>query len=99
MWMTQAVVLLAEDEPDLRQLLAVTLQRENYIVLPACDAGEALKTFHSHRNIDLLLTDVQLGSGMNGVELAGHILHEAPATKALLISGFPDSEILAAERG
>jgi len=97
--MAQAVVLLAEDEPDVRQLLAFALQQENFIVLPACDAGEALEMFHSHRNVDILLTDVQLGAGMNGAELAERILQEAPTTKALLISGVPDSAILAAKRG
>jgi DNA-binding response OmpR family regulator len=97
--MAQTVVLLAEDEPDVRQFVAFALQQEDFIVLPACDAGQALEIFHNHGNVDVVLTDVQLGVGMNGVDLAEHILQEKPTAKALLISGFPESEILAAERG
>ena len=72
--MSQAVVLLGEDDPVVRQLLAFTLQQENFIVLPACNAVEALETFRSHGNVDLLLSDVQLGEGINGLELAECIL-------------------------
>jgi len=97
--MTQAVVLLVEDEPDLRQLLTFVLQQESFIVLPACDSGGALEIFHNHRNVDVLLTDVQLGARMNGVQLAEHILQEEPTTKALLISAIPESGTPAAERG
>jgi CheY-like chemotaxis protein len=87
-----------EDEPAVRQLVAFTLQQENFIVLPASNASEALQLLQSHGDVDLLLTDVQM-KGMNGLELAEHILRERPGAKALVISGFPDSEILAARRG
>ena len=92
-------ILLAEDEADLRQLLAVVLERENFIVLSSRDAAEAVHLLQNHRGIDVLLTDVQLGPGMNGVELAQHVLQQNPTIRVLLISGFPDSEILAAQQG
>jgi two-component system cell cycle sensor histidine kinase/response regulator CckA len=97
--MSQIVVLLAEHEPAVRQLIALTLQQENLIVLPACDAAEALEIFRTHGNIDLLLTGVYLGEGVSGFELAERILDAKPGSKVLVISGFPGSEVLAAENG
>lgn len=97
--MGQPVVLLAEDEPMVRQLIAFTLEQENFIVLPASNAVEALQIFHSNRDVDLLVTDIRLGTGMNGVELAERIQTEKPTAKVLLISGYPESEVRAAEKG
>jgi DNA-binding NtrC family response regulator len=96
--MTQTV-LLAEDEATIRMLVAISLQQE-YSVLPACDADEALSVARSHENITLLLTDVQMSGGsMNGIELAEHILEEKPGTKVLVMSGLPESLALAVEKG
>jgi DNA-binding NtrC family response regulator len=96
--MTQTV-LIAEDEPTIRTLVAISLQQE-YCVLSACDADEALSVARSHENIALLLTDVQMcGGSMNGIELAEQILEEKPETKVLVMSGLPDSLALAAKKG
>jgi DNA-binding NarL/FixJ family response regulator len=96
--MRQTVILLAEDEPDVRRFLAFALKEQDFSVLPACNAHEALDIFHK-QPADFLLTDLELADGMNGLDLAEQILKEQPETKALLISGSPDSEALAAERG
>ena len=97
--MTTRTVLLAEDEATIRTLVAISLQQE-YSVLSACDADEALSVARSHENIALLLTDVQMcGGSMNGIELAEQILEEKPGTKVLVMSGLPDSLALAAEKG
>jgi len=96
--MSQAVILLVEDEPPLRQLFAFTLQQENLVVLPTCRAAEALQVFRSHGNVNLLVTDLQL-EDMTGIELADRILDEKPGTKVLIMSGSSDSESLAAEKG
>ena len=67
--MAQTVVLLAEDKPIVRKPVAFTLQQENFVVLPACDAAEALDMFHSHKDVEVLVTDVQLGVGMTASNL------------------------------
>src|SRR5437879_4771514 len=92
-------VLLAEDEATIRIVVAISLQEE-YSVLPACDADEALCVARSHVNIALLLTDVQMcGGSMNGIELAERMLEEKPGTKVLVMSGCPRSLTLAARKG
>lgn len=90
-------VLIVDDEAAIRSLIAITLQNE-FGVFPASDAEEALRIART-QDIDLLLTDVQMGTGMNGIELAERMNDEMPGIKTLVISGFPESETLAAEKG
>jgi len=92
-------VLLAEDEATIRKVVAISLQQE-YSVLQACDADEALRVAHCDVNIALLLTDVQMyGGSMNGIQLADRMVEEKPGTKVLVMSGSPESLKLAAKKG
>ena len=91
-------VLLVEDNSTVRDFVVACLERDDMIVLPAGDAAEALEIFRSRLKVDLLLTDVQLEKGMNGIEVAERILEEKPGTKVLVMSGYPDREIEAAKK-
>jgi two-component system, response regulator PdtaR len=93
------VVLIAEDDTAVRTLAAFCLQEEHLSVLQACDGDAALRLARSHDNIDLLLTDVEMGDGLNGIELGLRILAERPGVLVLIMSGFPDNEHVAAENG
>ena len=64
-------ILIVEDEPEIRELLAFTLSREGYDVLEAETAEAALVKMDS-RMPDLALVDWML-PGMDGVELARRI--------------------------
>jgi CheY-like chemotaxis protein len=90
-------VLLVEDEPTARNFVIACLERENMIVLAASDGAEAVDIFRSRLKIDLLLTDVNMGSGISGFEVAKIVLEEKPETKVLVISGYPDREAEAAK--
>src|SRR6266436_4809955 len=91
-------VLLVEDDSTVRNFVVACLEREDLIVLPAACGAEALEIFRSRLKIDLLLTDVQLATGMNGIEVAERILEEKVGTKVLVMSGYPNREIEAAEK-
>jgi len=91
-------VLLVEDDSTVRNFIVACLERENLIVLSAADAAEALEIFRTRLKVDLLLTDVQLETGANGIELAERVLQEKPAIKVLVMSGYPDREIEAGEK-
>jgi DNA-binding response OmpR family regulator len=93
------VVLIAEDDTAVRTLAAFCLQEEHFSVLQACDGEEALRLARSHDNLDLLLTDVEMGDGLNGIELGLRILAERPGVLVLVMSGFPDNEHVAAKNG
>lgn len=52
-------ILIAEDNPDIQELLQAYLSDEGYETIPALDGEEALEQFHSDR-IDLVLLDVMM---------------------------------------
>jgi len=90
-------VLLVEDNSIVRNFIVASLERENLIVLPACGGAEAFEIIGTRLKVDLLLTDVNLGDSMNGFEVAKRIMEEKPGTKVLLMSGYPEKELLAAK--
>ena len=52
-------VLVVEDDPNIRELLQLYLQKEDYAVTLASDGGEGLEKFHS-THPDLVLLDVMM---------------------------------------
>ena len=81
-------VLLVEDEEALRQLVALLLREEGYIVLEASRGEEALKISAQHPGtIHLLVSDVVM-PGMGGHELLKELKPLRPAVKVLYISGY-----------
>ena len=91
------IVLLVEDDSIVRNFVIASLERENLIVLAACDGTEALEIIGSRLKVDLLLTDINLGDSINGIEVAKRVMDEKPGTKVLVMSGFPEKELLAVE--
>ena len=87
-------ILLAEDEPDLRELARIFLEGYGYKVLEAAGAEQAIRTasvFPGH--IDLLLTDVIM-PGMSGSQLAENILKQRPQTKIVYMTGYTDDMVV-----
>jgi CheY-like chemotaxis protein len=83
----QAVVLVAEDEVMVRNVVRITLETDGYFVLSADDGEEALQLSRSYPGrIHLLLTDVMMPR-MGGLELCGHLRRERPDTEVLVFSG------------
>ncbi|MBI3687197.1 MAG: response regulator [Actinobacteria bacterium] len=84
-------VLLVEDEPEVRRLTRMVLEREGFTVLDADGAATALAILERHGSaIDLLLTDVVM-PGMNGFELADAASRRHPQIRRLFMSGYPDA--------
>ena len=91
-------ILLAEDEPLLRELGETILTQAGYKVLSA-PTPQALRTLIADYSgeIDLLLTDVVM-PGMSGPELV-HIVRERwPSVRVLFMSGYADDEIEGLDR-
>jgi len=81
-------VLLAEDEPEIRNMVGEFVRKLGHQVLPAGDAEEALEIANSHDGkIDMLLTDVMM-PGINGFELALAMRQMHPGLPILVMSGF-----------
>jgi two-component system, cell cycle sensor histidine kinase and response regulator CckA len=87
-------ILLAEDEPDLRELARIFLEGYGYKVLEAPSAEQAIETAGAFPGaIDLLLTDVIM-PGMSGRQLAENILSKRPQTKIVYMTGYTDDMVV-----
>jgi len=92
-------ILLVEDEPPVRTLARVILQRNGYHVLEATSGADALSVWGQHAaKIDLVLTDIIMPQGVSGRELAQKLRAERPGLKVVFVSGYsPDTMELGAE--
>jgi DNA-binding NtrC family response regulator len=85
----QRVVLLAEDEPQLRKLLEAILIKAGHAVISAVDGQEALELSRTYSSrIDLVVSDVNMPR-TTGPDLLEHIRYERPDAQALLMSDHP----------
>ena len=90
-------VLLVEDDAEVRAVIRRFLDGFGCRVTQADSAEQALLLLSPTQNFELLLTDIALGAGMRGTELAARVRQASPATAILLMSGF-SSELLDADR-
>ncbi len=91
------VILLVEDEPEVRSLSLRVLSRAGYTVLPATDGEDALRLCREYDGaIDLVLTDVVMPR-LGGGELAARVVALRPGTRVLFMSGYARDAL--AQRG
>jgi len=88
-------ILLAEDDPALREMAATLLRRLGYTVLTAANGIEALnlKQQRDIGHIDLVFTDVVMPH-MSGKELADRMQALFPHTKILFTSAYTENAII-----
>lgn len=82
-----AHILIAEDDPSMRQFLALALERAHHEVVTCEDGLAALTALESGSSFDLLLADIVM-PGMDGIELAQKAATIAPGMKIMFITGF-----------
>jgi CheY-like chemotaxis protein len=87
-------ILVAEDDPQVRDLTVAILKACGYFVLELENALEADRVCQQHSgHIDLLLTDVVMRE-MSGPELVRRMQKLRPQTKVLFMSGYTDNAIV-----
>jgi CheY-like chemotaxis protein len=87
--------LLVEDDPEVRAVISKFLDGFDCRVTEAASGEQALLELSA--DCALLLTDIALGAGIRGTELAARVNELSPRTAILLMSGF-SSELLDADR-
>jgi CheY-like chemotaxis protein len=94
-----ATILLAEDEPKVRELLRLALARAGHVVLSAENGRVALELARSHDGpIDVLVTDVVMPF-LGGQDLASRMRVDRPDLAVLYVSGYSsDGQRLAGTR-
>jgi len=86
-------VLLVDDDDSVLTMTTRMLESLGYAVKPARSAGEALGVLGASPQVDLLMTDIMLGGGYSGPELAREVEHRRPDLSVLFLSGFPQRKL------
>ena len=86
-------VLVVDDEPEVRKLVAAMLVRNGYRVLSADSGENAIRLFKNNPDTDLLLTDV-VAPGMSGPMIADQIASLKPDIKVLFMSGYDGTQVV-----
>ena len=87
---TRPAALVVDDEPDIRELLALTLGRMGMETMLAADVAEARRKL-DEREFAICLTDMRLPDG-NGLELVEWIQKNAPGTPVAVITAHGNVE-------
>jgi CheY-like chemotaxis protein len=90
--MGHAKILVVDDEPGLRTMLAANLELEGFEVIEAENAAQALELAPTVRP-DLVLTDLRM-PGMNGVELFRALRARGLSMPVVLMTGFALEELV-----
>ena len=86
-----SLTLIVDDEPDIRELLELTLGRMGLDTMAAANLTEA-KALLSQRHFDMCLTDMKLPDG-NGIELVEHIQKDYPNIPVAVITAHGNMEM------
>jgi two-component system cell cycle sensor histidine kinase/response regulator CckA len=90
-------LLIVEDEPAVRNLVASALKNDGYQLLLATSAEDALEIAGGFEGpIDLLLTDAIM-PGKSGIELANLMTAKQPGLPVIIMSGYTEETLTAGE--
>ncbi|MBJ8365123.1 response regulator [Citrobacter cronae] len=83
----EKLVLVLEDEADVRQTLCEQLHLLGYLTLEAANGEQAMQMLAASSEIDIFISDVMLPGGLSGVDVVNHAQAHYPQLNILLMSG------------
>ena len=84
------LVLLVEDDPDVRRVVRQQLVDFGYPVIEAENGVQALEMIEQIADIAIVVSDVIMPGGINGRQLAAAVLGDHPHMRIVLMSGYTD---------
>jgi two-component system, NtrC family, response regulator AtoC len=85
---TQKSVLIADDEPEVRNLLCLLLEDQGYNVTTAADGDDAVAQLQ-RRPFDLLLLDIKMPH-MSGFDVLKYAREHHPQSKVIMLTAFAE---------
>jgi CheY-like chemotaxis protein len=82
------VILVLEDDPEVRTLAVGLLNDLGYTVFEAADAQAAETTLTRVGRVDVVLSDIVLPGGVSGPDFAEKTVRQNPGTRVLYMSGY-----------
>jgi two-component system, OmpR family, KDP operon response regulator KdpE len=96
--MTSAIILIVDDEPQIRRVMRTTLTSHGYTVLEAKNGEEAFESIRAQRP-DLILLDVNM-PGMSGLDICREIRHTSDVPIIMLtVRNSEQDKVLALDAG
>ena len=92
---TRGGVLVIDDEPDVRKVVRLTLEKAGYYVVEAEDGGQAIQVLNEGEHpmvLDVIMTDIRMPR-INGFEAMTYFQREYPSVPLIVLTGFPDLEM------
>jgi CheY-like chemotaxis protein len=83
----RAKLLIVDDDPEVRIIVAEFLQEFGYEVIQASGGKEALELLEQTPDVRMLISDIRMPD-MSGIELADRATQRQPQLKVILISGY-----------
>jgi CheY-like chemotaxis protein len=83
----KSCLLLVEDDALVRDTVALMLEDEGFEVVEASDAHDALQKVRDGLQAPLMVTDMDLGAGPSGAELADALHRVRPDLRVIFITG------------
>ncbi len=92
---SEGLVLVVDDEPDVRKVVRMTLEKSGYDVLEAEDGAKAIEEVKKGENsllLNLIITDIRMPN-MNGIDVINYYQKEWPSVPLIVLTGFPDLDM------
>jgi len=92
---SNGLVLVVDDEPDVRKVVRMTLEKAGYQVIEAEDGEKAMEKIKEGENplvLDVIITDIRMPK-VNGVEAINYFQKEWPTVPLIVLTGFPDVDM------
>ncbi len=92
---SEGLVLVVDDEPDVRKVVRMTLEKAGYDVVEAEDGEKAIEEIKKGENsllLNLIITDIRMPN-MNGIDVLNYYRKEWPSVPLIVLTGFPDLDM------
>ncbi len=92
---SEGLVLVVDDEPDVRKVVRMTLEKAGYDVVEAEDGARGIEEIQKGENsilLNLIITDIRMPN-MNGIDVINYYKKEWPSVPIIVLTGFPDLEM------
>jgi len=92
---SEGLVLVVDDEPDVRKVVRMTLEKAGYDVLEAEDGEKAIEEIKKGEHsilLNLIITDIRMPN-MNGIDVLNYYRQEWPSVPLIVLTGFPDLDM------
>jgi len=92
---SEGLVLVVDDEPDVRKVVRMTLEKAGYDVLEAEDGEKAIEEINNGEHsllLSLIITDIRMPN-RNGIDVINYYKKEWPSIPLIVLTGFPDPDM------